>query len=182
MATTYSLLHIINHVFLPPKLPEKDDADFAEDLALTEEYKVALGSFTAYLPPGDSSKWESCTKMVSRMLELRNLSGDMIPKNTEAHLQQMTCGGRQDLVKDSFTAAYLIQQISSHSIFAVRMMVSLSAESQRDSRSSPLNSHPPRNLSWRQRAGCDAVSPDRLLRWAMRGSLTPLFARKSPSS
>ena len=94
--TTYNLLYFINHVFLPPKLPQKDDADITGDLALTEECRTALESFVAYLPSGDHSKWASCAKMLSRMLETRD-RGDMIVENVKMGLREMTSGGRLNL-------------------------------------------------------------------------------------
>jgi hypothetical protein len=93
----YSLLYSINHIFLPPKLPQEDDADITEDLALTEECRAALESFVAHLPPEDHSKWASCRKMLSRMLEIRDPCGDMIVENVEMSLGQMTSGGRLGL-------------------------------------------------------------------------------------
>lgn len=96
ITAAYSLLYSINHIFLPPKPPEEDDTDIMEDLALTEEFRAALESFMAPLPPEDRLEWAS-SKMLSRMLETRDPCGDMIVENVKMSLGQMTSGGRPDL-------------------------------------------------------------------------------------
>jgi hypothetical protein len=90
----YSLLYSINHIFLPPKLPQEDDADITEDLALTEECRAALESFVAHLPPEEHSKWATCREMLRRMLEIRDPCGDILVENVKTSLEQMTSGGR----------------------------------------------------------------------------------------
>jgi hypothetical protein len=42
MDPSQSLYYIINHVFLLPKLPEKDDSDVEQESALIEECEAAL--------------------------------------------------------------------------------------------------------------------------------------------
>lgn len=94
ITAAYSLLYIINHIFLPPKLPQEDNTDIMEDLALTEEFRAALESFMAHLPPEDRLEWASCAKMLSRILETRDPCGDMLVENVKMSLGQMTSGGR----------------------------------------------------------------------------------------
>lgn len=93
MAQDSSLQYSINHIFLPPKLPQEDDANIAEDLTLTKEYQAALESF-AHLFPQDNSKWASYAKMLSTTLDSRDMCGDMIFENVEMSLGQMTSGGK----------------------------------------------------------------------------------------
>jgi hypothetical protein len=45
MLLSLNLEYIITYVFLPPKLPQKDNRDPKQDLALTKEYRAALRSF-----------------------------------------------------------------------------------------------------------------------------------------
>lgn len=97
VTAAYSLLYGISHIFLPPKLPQEDDADITEDLVLTKECKAALESFVVHLPPEDHSKWASCAKMLSTMLEIRDPCGRIIVENFKMSLEQMTSGGRLDL-------------------------------------------------------------------------------------
>ena len=94
ITAAHRLLYIFNHVFFPPKLPQEDDADITEDLALTEECRAALESFVAYLPPEDHLKWEACVKMLSRMLQIRDPCGDILVEKVKMNLGQMTSGGR----------------------------------------------------------------------------------------
>ncbi len=41
---------IINHVFLPPKLPQKDDSDDTKNVYLLVKLREALESFQAHIP------------------------------------------------------------------------------------------------------------------------------------
>lgn len=67
-----NLEFIINHVFLPPKLPDKADENFEEkDSALLG---VVLGTAKAYQKqlPGPYPRWNSCVRMLSTMSDLQN--------------------------------------------------------------------------------------------------------------
>jgi hypothetical protein len=75
--------YIINHVFLPPKLPQKDDSKPENDHALTEECETALRSCQNYFPRQDHRRLAACTKTLKKMLELRDLNGDMISERLE---------------------------------------------------------------------------------------------------
>ena len=94
ITAAHRLLYTFNHVFFPPELPQEDDADITEDLALTEDCRAALESFMAYLPPEDHLKWAACVKMLSRMLQIRDPCGDIIVENVKMNLGEMTSGGR----------------------------------------------------------------------------------------
>ena len=89
MEQTQSLSYIINHVFLPPKLPQEDDSGVVEDSALIVECEAALESFQAHLPSHDCRRWAACIRMLRKMLELRDPSGDMISEKVEASLESM---------------------------------------------------------------------------------------------
>ncbi|KAH8676420.1 hypothetical protein BGZ60DRAFT_562097 [Tricladium varicosporioides] len=77
MDRAQSLYYIINHVFLPPKLPEKEDIDARQEFMLIKECEAALKSFQAYVPSIGSWRWAACTKMLSKILDMRDVSGDM---------------------------------------------------------------------------------------------------------
>lgn len=67
-----NLEFIINHVFLPPKLPDKADENFEEkDSALLG---LVLGTAKAYQKqlPGPYPRWNSCVRMLSTMSDLQN--------------------------------------------------------------------------------------------------------------
>lgn len=67
-----NLEFIINHVFLPPKLPDKADENVEEkDSALLG---VVLSTAKAYQKqlPGPYPRWNSCVRMLSTMSDLQN--------------------------------------------------------------------------------------------------------------
>jgi hypothetical protein len=87
------LKYIINHVFLPPKLPQKDDGDNAKSASLIEEVSTALRSFEAHVPEQVRPEWIACTKMVGNMLELRDLYGGLVAEKVQTNLRNMIDGG-----------------------------------------------------------------------------------------
>lgn len=76
MAISENLTYVINHVFLPPKLPQKEDDYIPEkDNAIGEHCKSAIASFRDYLPDQRSKsklKWAVCDRMIRNLLELRD--------------------------------------------------------------------------------------------------------------
>ena len=93
MAQAQGLSYIINHVFLPPKLPQEDDSGVDKDFALIAECEAALNSFQAHFPSHECRRWAACTRMLRKMLELRDPSGDMVPGKVEATLKSMADQG-----------------------------------------------------------------------------------------
>ena len=87
------LNYIINHVFLPPKLPQKDDSDNLMNVALIEKVINALKSFKDHVPEQEGPGWNSCIKMANHMIELRNHSGELVAGKVEIALKQMVNGG-----------------------------------------------------------------------------------------
>lgn len=51
------LEYIVNHVFLPPKLPQLDDTTVQVEVALTKLFYDALNSFIDLLPEDDQDDW-----------------------------------------------------------------------------------------------------------------------------
>jgi len=89
MDPSQSLHYIINHVFLPPKLPGKDDSDVKHESVLIEECEAVLRSFQAYISPNGHWRWAVCTRMLSKMLEIRDVSGDITSGKVEESLGAM---------------------------------------------------------------------------------------------
>ena len=87
------LNYIINHVFLPPKLPQKDDSNAAKDSSLLEEVLTALKSFQAQIPEQERSEWIPCIKMVRNMLQIRGHFGGLVAEEVETTLMAMADGG-----------------------------------------------------------------------------------------
>ena len=92
-----NLNYIVNHVFLPPQLPQKDDHDASKDAALIEKFVEALSLFKAYIPDHEFPEWSSCIKMANSMLELRAHSGDLVPENVVTALREMNIRGINEL-------------------------------------------------------------------------------------
>lgn len=100
--------YIITHVFLPPKLPQKDDEDVEKRTYLIEAVLAALISFQhkndiseqQEEKDGEEEKekcveWSAYVKMFGTMLELRNqyegrLEADKLGKK----LREMIDGGK----------------------------------------------------------------------------------------
>jgi hypothetical protein len=60
------LQYLLNHVFLPPKLPQEDDSDQERDIVLCQQIYSAALEFTGFLSQHQQQKWS----VVSRMLEM----------------------------------------------------------------------------------------------------------------
>ena len=88
-----SLPYIVNHVFLPPKLPQEDDSDLENDTALLEQCEAALRSYQAQTFPHEQWRWAACSAMVSTMLRTRNYSGGFSPEKIEKSLREITGKG-----------------------------------------------------------------------------------------
>ena len=85
--------YIINHVILPPKLPQKDDSDATKDSSLVEELLVALKSFQAHIPEQQRLEWIPCIKMVRNMLQIGDHFGGLVAEEVETTLRDMVDGG-----------------------------------------------------------------------------------------
>ena len=92
------LNYIINHIFLPLKLPQEDDSDAKKDAAIIKELLVALRLFQAHMPEGQRSQWSPCINMISTMLKLRDHLGELMPKRVESALKRMMNGGMNELI------------------------------------------------------------------------------------
>lgn len=87
------LNYVINHVFLPSKLPQKDDSSATKGASLVEEILAALRLLQPHIPKQERSEWIPCIKMVGNMLELRNHLGGLAAKKVETTLREMIDGG-----------------------------------------------------------------------------------------
>lgn len=85
--------YIIHHVFLPPKLPQKDDSGVEKTNALIEMVLAATSLLQDHLPEQERSEWNPCMKMMRNMLELKNQSGHLIAKKLKRALRNMADGG-----------------------------------------------------------------------------------------
>ena len=88
------LSYIIDHVFLPPKLPQRDDSNAAKDASLAEEVLIALKSLQSHILTKERSEWIHCIKMVGNMLQICDHFGGLVAKEVETKLREMVDGGR----------------------------------------------------------------------------------------
>jgi hypothetical protein len=65
------LLYVLNHVFLPPKLPQEDDYDPGHDFALCQLAYHASNDFARFkfLSDFQKRKWKSVSRMVEGLLK-----------------------------------------------------------------------------------------------------------------
>lgn len=90
---TSNLRYIINHVFLLPKLPQKDDSGPDKDSSLLVACEEAIDSFKSHFYNEELRKLLVCKKMMRDMLKLRSPSGDLVPEEIERILEAMNDGG-----------------------------------------------------------------------------------------
>lgn len=83
------LLYLVNHVFLPPKLPQCDDSGDEQDLVVVQELESALRAYVAHVCPEQDSVWQACIAMVSSMRSFRDASGELVPSEVEGALEKM---------------------------------------------------------------------------------------------
>lgn len=83
--------YIVNHVFLPPKLPQQNDATPEVEAALTKLIHDTLRSFIGLLPEDIQEEWASLPSMLSILLDDGKL-GNPIRKLNQ-RLGEMVEGG-----------------------------------------------------------------------------------------
>ena len=88
------LNYIIDHVFLPSKLPQKDDSNATKGVSLVEEILTALKSLQAHVPTEERSEWIPCIEMVNNMLQVRDDYGGLVAREVGITLMGMFDGGR----------------------------------------------------------------------------------------
>lgn len=99
--------YIIRHVFLPPKLPQKDDEDVEKGTCLIEAVLAALISFQQNHGFSEQQEekenegekncveWSACVRMLGNMLELRNQCGaELDADKLGKKLREMIEGGK----------------------------------------------------------------------------------------
>jgi hypothetical protein len=83
------LLYVLNHVFLPPKLPQKDDndTDTDRDVVLCHLVSSASREFATFLPQPQQKKWSIVTEMLKNLLESTGLLDIDVLVTKIAHLE-----------------------------------------------------------------------------------------------
>ena len=81
--------YLLNHVFLPLKLPQKSDRDDTISSVLIEELLAALELLQAEISEQEYAEWSPCVKMLSNMLELRDHVGGLRCEKLQTKLKEM---------------------------------------------------------------------------------------------
>jgi len=63
------IIYTLNHVFLPPKLPQEDDTKADRDVALCRFVYHASGEFTDFLSQPQQQQWSIVRKMLKTLLK-----------------------------------------------------------------------------------------------------------------
>ena len=76
------ILYTLNHVFLPPKLPQEDDTRADRDVALCRFVYYASQEFTDFLSQTQQQQWSIVHQMLKTLLETTQvLDKDVLVKN-----------------------------------------------------------------------------------------------------
>ena len=77
-----ALSYILNHVFLPPKLPQEEDSNLANDISLCRFVYDASCIFTGFLTEAQQSRWSVVCQMLKILLRnTKALNKDVIVQN-----------------------------------------------------------------------------------------------------
>jgi len=79
MTDKEALIYQINHVFLPPDLPQEDDKNESHEKALLETVCLGLKLFREYFPTNQRYKLDHCIRMVDNMICIRDRNGFLDP-------------------------------------------------------------------------------------------------------
>lgn len=88
-------LYSINHVFLPPELPQEDDSSEFCELLLTEDVRIALQGFRALLAdqPG-VEPLDRCSDLVQRMQRIRGEHGHLAGEVLDTEMEKLGHGSQ----------------------------------------------------------------------------------------
>lgn len=85
--------YIVNHVFLPPKLPQLNDTTPEVEVELTKLFHDTLHTFIGLLPDHDQDAWTHLPPMLEILLEVGELESPIAKLNEK--LGDMAEGGAQ---------------------------------------------------------------------------------------
>ena len=78
---TNELDYFINHIFLPPKLPQKHDSDAAREHALCVFMRKCTNQFLSLLPASQKKTWAPSFRFLGHLCDLYEndaLAGDFL--------------------------------------------------------------------------------------------------------
>ena len=85
--------YIVNHVFLPPELPQDDDSDPKKDTALITVMLAAMKSFLDFCPPQEHHIWKAHVQMLEAMLDIQDQAGGLLALKLQRRIRDLNDGG-----------------------------------------------------------------------------------------
>ena len=77
-----ALSYVLNHVFLPPKLPQEEDSNLANDIFLCRFVYNASCTFTGFLTETQQSQWSVVCQILKMLLRnTKDLNKNVIVRN-----------------------------------------------------------------------------------------------------
>lgn len=89
-----NLQYIVDHVFLPPKLPRKEDSSWERCVDLTTTVLDALKEFGALQPLIEQPIWVAMAQMIHRLQASAASEGAMSSHKIERMLLDLFDGGK----------------------------------------------------------------------------------------
>ncbi|PGH26544.1 hypothetical protein AJ80_01858 [Polytolypa hystricis UAMH7299] len=111
------LEYVINHVFLPPKLPQCNDNSLPASKGLIGVLLRSLNSFKEFISTERRSQWDCCAAMLQAMMDLRQSDGRLSPQRLEERLLKMTPGDVLSLQITSQNAGVIVRRLSNAYVF-----------------------------------------------------------------
>jgi hypothetical protein len=87
-----NLQYAVNHVFLPPELPQHDDQTVAHDKFLCDHVCGSIVAYQAGLPAQESSQWDSILTMVENLGRTQEFNV-LSPETIANQISRMRHGG-----------------------------------------------------------------------------------------
>jgi len=88
-----NLPYIINHVFCPLKLPQKDDLDIIMEQALCETVHQCAEEYQTFLPVNQKWRWERIKRMLVNLCDTQE-SYELSKEQIKRSMAAMHPGGR----------------------------------------------------------------------------------------
>lgn len=124
-----TLTYIINHVFCPLKLPQKDDLDIAMEQALCETVLQYAKEYRNLLPVDRKPRWDPIAKMLTNLYDTQE-SIELSKEQIKRSMAAMNPGGKIfSSLRPSLLSLLWWLQTYSHSSSVPRMLVSSYANS-----------------------------------------------------
>ncbi|KAK2813760.1 hypothetical protein FQN50_000158 [Emmonsiellopsis sp. PD_5] len=111
------LSYLIDHVFLPPKLPQKDDYTFENSKELIKACLRASKKFQSFLAPGVHPKWTTLVAMLQGMLDMRDSAGKLLSGNIKHKLEKMAVGDVISMHITAQNAGLIIRRLNANYSF-----------------------------------------------------------------